>query len=236
MYLDRLRWLIAVLVAIPVIISLIVLLRLIGAISSIPVTIGKRIDIESFARRIVERSVDMEITYQFRDDVLYIMEEQFYRSDIDSEKLDRWSLLRQIDNHRDEAIENLKTGETILSIGGAILSVTIGIWTDIRFVGVGLTLVVILFSLLVVLRVVVTDLLSYRSTEVRNDSLELLLLKQSWNENQINYGSSVVWASLLITASSSEVGYRSGMQLVQWFGDASNPIDNKRYLDETSSE
>lgn len=215
--------------AVPIIFGVILVIRLIGALSSIPVAVGKRANIEGAARDLVNRAVDVEIAYEFRDDLLYLMEEHVYRSELEPDEFDRWGLLRQIDEHRDEAIEDLQTGEMILSMGGAILSIIIGAWVDIRFVGIGLTIVLLFFSILVILRVVVTDLLTYRSREVRNDSIELLLLKRGWNETQVNYGSSLVLASILLTASSSEQGYELGMRIVEWFGIASNPRADDRY-------
>lgn len=94
---------------------------------------------------------------------------------------------------------------------------------------------VFFFSVLVVLRVVVTDLLSYRSREVRYDSIESLLLKRGWNENQINHGMSLVLASILLTTSSSEWGYELGLRFVEWFGSASKPMDD-RYSVESSND
>jgi len=174
----------------------------------------------------------MDIAHQFREDLLHIMEEQIHHSDINTDELDRWGLLRQIDEDRAEAIADLQTGEFMLSLGGAILSIGIGLLGDARFAGIGLTIILILFSILVVLRVVVTDLLSYRSNEVRHDRLGLLALKQGWNETQVNHGTSLVLASILLTVSSSDRGYSIGMRIAEWFGTESNPRDNFRYADE----
>ena len=63
-------------------------------------------------------TVDLDTAHEFRDYLLYLMEEHVYQLDIESEKLDRWGLLRQIDEHREEAIKDLKTGETVISVFG----------------------------------------------------------------------------------------------------------------------
>ena len=232
---EQLRWGVGAILAVPIIIGLILVIRFIGALSSIPVAVGKRVNVEKAARALVNKAVDVEVASEFRDDLLYPMEEHVYRSELDPDEFDRWGLLRQIDEHREEAIEDLQTGESVLSMGGAILSIAIGAWFDVRFVGIGLTIVLLLFSILVVLRVVVTDLLSFQSCKVRNDSIELLLLKRGWNETQVNHGSSLVLASLLLTASSSDWGYELGMRVVKRFGTASNPRDNDRYSVENDS-
>lgn len=226
---EKLRWGVAGIFALPVIIGFILTIRVIGALSSVPVAIGKRINAERLARILVNRVVDMEVAYQFRDDLLYLMEEEIYHARIDSDELDRWGLLRQIDEDREEAVEDLQTGEFTLSMGGAILSIGIGVWGDIRFAGLGLTIILVFFSILVVLRVVVTDLLSYRSHEVRHDRIELLALKRGWNETQINHGSSLVLASILLTTSSSDWGYELGMRIIERFGTLSNPRATDRY-------
>lgn len=229
---EKVRWILAGILALPVIIGFILLIRVIGALSSVPVAIGKRIDPEKPARILVNRVVNMDIAHQFRDDLLHLMEEQIYHSDINADELDRWGLLRQIDKDREEAIADLQTGEFMLSLGGAIITIGIGVWGDVRFAGIGLTIILIFFSVLVVLRVVVTDLLSYRSNEARHDRIELLALKQGWNETQINHGSSLVLASVLLTASSSNWGYSLGMRIARWFGTQSNPRATFRYADE----
>ena len=233
---EQLRWGIGVIIAVPVIAGFILVIRIGGAVSSIPVAVGKSVNVEGFARGLVNRAVDVGVAYEFRDDLLLIMEEHVHQSDLDPDEYDRWGLLRQIDEHREEAIDDLQTGESVLSIGGAIVSIALGAWFDIRYVGIGLTVVLLFFSILVVLRVVVTDLLSYRSREVRNDSIESLLLKRGWNETQINHGTSLVLASILLTASSSEWGYELGLRIVEQFGRASNPRDNNRYSAESLSD
>jgi len=233
---EQLRWGIGVILAVPVIVGFILVIRIVGAVSSIPVAVGKRVNVEGFARGLVNRAVDVGVAYEFRDDLLLIMEEHVHQSELDPDEYDRWGLLRQIDEHREEAIDDLQTGESVLSIGGAIVSIALGAWFDIRYVGIGLTVVLLFFSILVVLRVVVTDLLSYRSREVRNDSIESLLLKRGWNETQINHGTSLVLASILLTASSSEWGYELGLRIVEQFGRASNPRDNNRYSAESLSD
>lgn len=233
---EQVRWGIGVILAVPVIVGFILVIRIIGAMSSIPVTVGKRVNVEGFARGLVNRAVDVQVAYDFRDDLLLIMEEHVYQLELDPDEYDRWSLLRQIDEHREEAIDDLQTGESVLSMGGAIVSISLGAWLDIRYVGIGLTVVLFFFSILVVLRVVVTDLLSYRSRDVRNDSIESLLLKRGWNETQINHGTSLVLASILLTASSSEWGYELGLKFVERFGRASNPRHTDRYSIENSNK
>lgn len=86
----RIRWGLAILLAIPVIFFPIVVIRIFGAISSIPVSLGERINIEGTARKFVTWAVDLEIAHEFRDDLLYLLEEHVYRLDEESDKLDSW--------------------------------------------------------------------------------------------------------------------------------------------------
>lgn len=232
---EQVRWVLGAIFAIPIILGILIIIRLIGVLSTVPVAIGKRVDVEEAARKLVHLAVDIEIAYQFRDDLLLIMEEHIYQSELNPDDYDRWGLLRQIDSHREEAIENLQTGELVLSIGGAIVSIIVGLLVDVRLIGIGLTVVLIFLSILVILRVVVTDLLSYRSGEVRNDNIESLLLKRGWNENQINHGSALVWATILLTTSSSERGYELGLKFVEKLGAKSNRRATERYSAEKDS-
>jgi hypothetical protein len=226
---QKVRWGLASILAGPILLAFIAIVRVAGALSSFPVAVGRRLNVASPAHTLVNRLTDVEVAYTFRDELLYLMEEQVYRTDIETDEFDRWGLLRQIDRNREAAIEDLQTGEFVFSVGGSVLSIALGLWVDIRYAGIGLALIAIGFSILVVLRVVVTDLLSYRSHEVRNDSIPLLVLKRGWNETQINHGSSLLFASVLITASSSDFGYALGMRIVERLGTLSNPSDNDRY-------
>lgn len=232
MNLDSIRYYIAVILAIPVIIAIIFSIRILGTISSIPAWLGDRINVERVTKQVVYGFVDIDKAHQFREDLMMLMEEHGKNAKFNFEDFDRWGLLRTIDLRREKAKADLRNGEFIISFIGGLITILVGIFVNIQVAGILLAALVLLFSLLVILRVVVTDILSYQSHNVDHESIEMLALMAGWNEKQINHGTSLVMAALLLSFSSSDLGYRIGMRIVDQFGRRSNPLDDKRYRSE----
>jgi len=233
----KIKLAIALFVAVPLTIVLIILIRITGAISSIPAVIGRRFRVDDLARAIVLSVIDVDRVQQFRDDLLYIFEEHYRWSEqFEDRSLDRWSLLRQLEDSRSETKRNLQEGEFIISLLGGVASILLGIFFDIRFAGVALALVLILFSLLVVSRVVITDILSYNSFKNRNEPVERLILMRGWNQVQVDHGTALVLATFLLPLS-NDFAYELGLRIAEWFGRQANPRENKRWaVDDAPSE
>lgn len=225
----RLRWFIAGIAALPFIIVGVIILRIAGLISSIPVVLGRRVSVEDMAMKVVYRIVDIDRVHRFRDDLLYILEERYRWSEEFDADLDRWSLLRQIDLNLEATKKHLREGEFVLSLGGGLLSVVIGGIYGFRLAGIVLALVILFFSVLVVLRVVITEVLSYDSLEVRDEPLEKLILIRGWNAVQVNHSTALILATFLFSISSSDLGYNLGLEFTDWFGRNAAPFENDRW-------
>ncbi|WP_434521958.1 hypothetical protein [Halorubrum sp. AS12] len=226
---NRLRIYIATVLAIPILVVIVVTIRVLGAISSLPAWLGRQIRVNQFAERIVQRVVEIDRAHQFRDDLMFLLEEHARKEKFDFEGYDRWGLLRLIDQRREESKASLRNGEFAISFLGGFVTILAGIYINIQIAGILLTALVLLFSLLVILRIVVTDILSYQSHNVQNESIEMLVMMASWNENQINHGASLVMAAILVCFSSSDIGYQIGLEVVDRFAERSNPSFGKRY-------
>lgn len=226
---HKLRLVIAVLVAVPFIIIGLLILRVTGVVSSLPVMIGRNVSVEHLAMKIVYRVVDVDRALTFRDDLLLIFEERFRWSDEYDMDLDRWGLLRQIDLHYEKSKKELREGEFVLSLLGGFLAVVVGVLYNFRYAGVVLAVVILFFSILVVLRVVITELLSYTSFNVKDEPVERLVLYKGWNAAQVNHSSSVVVATLFVALSSSEIGYDLGLDIIDAVGKDAAPVENDRW-------
>lgn len=226
---EKIRLFLAIILATPIIIASILIIRLIGAISNIPARIGRHISVDTAAKWVVYKSVDVEIAHRFRDDLLFLIAERAKEASEYPEKVDRWSVIRMAEIHRQNAISQLRDGEFLLSLIGGMVSVAIGLYFDAKYAGIGIAVLILILSILVVLRIVVTEILSYRRVDLVNESEKMLLVKSGWNKTQMSHGTSLVLAAVLLTFASSEQGYNLGLRFVDWFGAQSNPIDDKRY-------
>lgn len=204
------RWLIilpVVLVSFAVLFAaLIVILFLVD----LPRWIGHLLRFDDRMRWLVFRLVDAEEMQTFRDDYLHIIE-----SEIPAEDMDRWGLLREIDVAQEKVERRLESGEFAISVAGGVASVGAGRFLGIRYAGAILTIVVIGFSLLVALRIVITDTLCYNGAKHRNEPIHRLVLMRAWNQGPVQKKGAVAVALLTIIAAPGNLGYKKGQQFVE---------------------
>jgi len=162
-------------------ISSIVVLKIILFIFDLPRKVGSILDFESLITRIIYRFADPQEMRSNRDQILHIIESEKESED----GLDRWGLLSQIDNSQTQIESRLKNGEFAFSFLGGITALIVGNGLGLVSAGIVLTVVVILVSLIVASRVIITDTLRYRSVEVRDEPLNRLVLYKAWNEGAL---------------------------------------------------
>lgn len=217
-YGDMLNRLQTVLRAAIIIVSLLILLPLvlIGLlivlwIIDIPRKVGQYFDFEGAIRRVLYRVIDPEEMRFFRDDMLHIME-----SEVEMEEgLDRWGLLREIDKSQQEIELRLKNGEFAFSFVGGVVALLVGNVLGIVYGGVVLTLVGLLFSFLVTVRIIITDTLCYKSINHRNEPVRRLALLKGWNTGPI-FGTGAVGVAVLSAVSSRDRGgYHLGRRILE---------------------
>lgn len=201
--------LLLVLLLLPTLLGVVILLWIVD----VPRKVGQRLDFEDAIRGVLYRAVDPDEMRRFRDDMLHILESEVEVED----GLDRWSLLREIDKSQNEVERRLKNGEFAFSFVGGLAALAVGNLLGIVFGGILLTVVGLLFSLLVTTRIIITDILCYRSINHRDEPIRRLALLKGWNRGPI-FGSGAVGVAVLSAiASRKGAGYRIGRGLLETF-------------------
>lgn len=159
----------------------IVFLKILLFIFDLPRKVGHILDLESLIANLINRVADPQEMRSNRDQILHILESEIEFED----ELDRWGLLRQIDNSQTVIENRLKNGEFAFSFLGGIAALIVGNGFGLVSAGIVLTIVVILVSLIVASRIIITDTLRYRSVEVRDEPLNRLALYKAWNEGAL---------------------------------------------------
>jgi hypothetical protein len=205
----------------PILIILLALLTILMMIMNLPRKVGEKLNFEQSIRKVVYRIVDPEKMRWLRDDMLHIMESEL---EIE-EDLDRWGLLREIDKSQEEIEKQLRDGESAFSLIGTISALIIGSMFSIELGGIILTLVVLIFSFLVSIRIIITDTLCYQSVNHRNDPLHRLVLLKGWNRGPI-FKSGVIWTAVLsVIATKSD--YRLGRGVLRRYAEMKYDDEDK---------
>lgn len=180
-------------------------------IIEIPRKVGQYFTFEDSIRRVLFYVLDPQELRTFRDDMLYIVEAETE----ESEEWDRWGLLREIDTAQNEIERRLKDGEFAFTVGGSAVALLIGTVFGFTYAGIVLTIVGLAFSLLVSLRIIITDALCYQSINHRNDPIRHLAVLRGWNRGPV-FGTGAVGLALLsVIASQGDSGYHLGTELLE---------------------
>lgn len=198
-------------ILIPLLIGITVFLWIVD----VPRKVGQYLTLEEAIRRLAFRIFDPHEMRAFRDDMLHIIE-----SEIDEgEKWDRWGLLRDIDTAQDEIEDRLKDGEFAFTFGGGIAALIVGNVFGLTYGGIVLTIVGLLFSFVVALRIIITDALCYQSINHQDDSLRHLAILKGWNRGPVFGKGAMSIAILSMIASRGGAGYRLGTELLELFAE-----------------
>jgi hypothetical protein len=228
----------AILLGVIILLTMILFLRVFALLTAIPELIGERASIESRFREFVYWLVNVDEVERFRDDMLLMMVEHMedrgektvnLNFPTESTELDQWGLLRLIETGREDAKRRLREGEFLLSFVGAILALLVSEVFGLAYAGLLMPILLLVFSFLVSVRIVVTELLAYSSKGVDGYPTFWLLMMAGWNKNQIGHNTSMMIAAAFIVFSTSSTGYKMGMEIVDWFGARSNPTEERKW-------
>jgi hypothetical protein len=196
-------------------------------IIDIPRKVGSHLTFEQGIRKVLFRVLDPEEMRSFRDDMMHIVE-----SEIDENgDWDRWGLLREIDTAQNEIEDQLKDGEFAFTFVGGAAALVVGSLFGITSGGVVLTLVGLFFSVLVALRIIITDTLCYRSINHRNDPLHRLVILKGWNRGAVFGSGAMAIAILSVFVSQGGGGYRIGIGLLERLTEWKFNGENKWQID-----
>lgn len=210
-------------IVLPVLIGIFVFLW----IMDIPRKVGGHFTFESAMRKVLFHVLNPDEMRSFRDDMLHIVESEIGEGD----NWDRWSLLREIDTAQDEIERRLKDGEFAFTFLGGVTALIVGNIFGIVYGGIVLTLVGLLFSLLIAIRIIITDTLCYQSINHRNDPLRRLAILKGWNRGAV-FGTGAVGVAILsVIASRGGAGYRLGKELLEFIAELQFSGEDKWRVD-----
>jgi hypothetical protein len=197
----------SLLILVPLLLGLSIVLY----VTDIPRKIGSHLTFEEIIRNVLFSVLNPQEMRNFRDDILHILE-----SEIDENKdWDRWGLLREIDTAQNDIEDRLKDGEFAFTFVGGATAIIIGNVLGLVYGGIVMSIVGLIFSLLVAVRVIITDTLCYQSVGHRDDPLPRLALLKGWNRGPI-FGTGAVGVAILsVVASRGGTGYRCGIRLLE---------------------
>lgn len=139
--------------------------------------------VENKIRSLVNGMFDVESAMESRDDILQIFENTLRGSSDPELDVDDYGIERRIKKSREKTINSLTNDERTVALVGGLLSLTMGKLFDVKLFGIVITAIVILLALMIYARVIIADLLSYRYTDLENNSNQEIKLKLDFNES-----------------------------------------------------
>lgn len=213
---------------IPIILLFILLTFLIHKLSRVVEILGAKTVTESNLQSAVVTVLDESMMLQFRDDLMvFILSGLEFEDD-----LDRWGLLREMDTGHQDMERSLRDGELAFSIFGGVFSILIAAIGGVPLAGVVLTLVVLLSTLLVVLRVTAVDILSFESHKYRGASYRSLVFASIWNRKIMTGLAPLGIALMSLMAAGSSKGYEAGLWIMEQIAFQSAESDDVNWYSE----
>jgi hypothetical protein len=147
---------------------------------SIPYYFGGRFSFEGAVSEGLDRIIGNDSMRQVRDDLIMVYVP--YLDQESHEKMDRWSLLREIDRSQQEVKSRLKAGESIFAfLGGAVSVIVVGVSGYTRLLSVFL----LFLFLAVTVRVTATDILAFCPIRNRHLPTAELAYLTRWNAGPV---------------------------------------------------
>lgn len=229
---ETLWWLLLLLV---IVATLVVMVPIIFAIwislyiLDIPNKIGKKLDIERFFVTALYWLVDERELTKVRSDYL----DAIHSVAEYNKNRSRWGLVREIDLHRNSAIQDLKRGEQFIAIFGGIFTVAVGNLLGYAFGGLVLSLAVLFYTLTVGFRTLVVDSLAFSGRRHRNAPLDELSKMKAWNAGPLRGtgGLGVVLATILSLR--GKPGYELGIGFAEWYASIRLDYDDSKWRAES---
>lgn len=219
-------------IAAPVLVSLITVLYLSGWIASIPSKIGGKAPAQDWIRKLIGYVIDFDLMTRFRDDVLLEIRPHM---EVRNQGNDRYWTIRQMEQTINKTENRIQSGEfvvaLVLSLGGIALS---SLSTGVPL-AVFLTAFTLIFSALVATRVILIDVLAIDPDNHIEASTEDLTVLSAFNQGPLSQGSSVPMALLTIFVGvTGGTGYDLGLEILEFVSEQSHPDSGERwYVDGT---
>ena len=205
---------------------IVVVVRISTFIASIPSRVGERIQIVGWIYRGLKLIVDDDLMREFRDDIFSRIRPHVAFE----EDLERWYIIREMEKDIQRINTALINGEyaiiVLISLSSIFIDRSIyGIPTSVL-----LTLFALVFSGLVITRIVTVKILIFKPEMYTEDSAHDLAVRMAFNRGALSRGASVglTIMSILIGISNG-LGYEKGLDFIEWYAERSYPTDKKKW-------
>lgn len=180
------------------------------------------IDFEAKIENVIYRYYNIEVLLKFRTEILEIIDGYIIECmDMgEGEKYDSWALERQIVQYKEESKRKFETAERVTTIFGGLSTLIVAAFFNVNYAGIILTLIILFLSILLIARVVISDMLSYDLSDVRGDPNHRLVVKSAFNYNIAFVGIFLFVSSILMVVGESKNAKEFGLNkldnLVYW--------------------
>jgi len=169
---------IVALIFIPIIIAIVVFTLL----ASIPSAIGRRMTIEDWLREGIDKTLNIERMENTREELYYI----YSAYGQVPEDTERWNLIREMESSLVQTRRQLRSGGIVLTVLFGSVSIIFSIMGQPTIAAVLLFLFGFLFSVMIILRVVIIDILSYDSQIFIEMSTNEIAMRMAWNKGPMS--------------------------------------------------
>jgi len=215
--------LLAILAALPI--GIVVIIS--SFIASIPSRVGEQIKIVGWVYRGLRVVADDDLMREFRDDMCSRIRPHLALE----EDLERWYIIREMERDIQRINTALINGEYAIIILISLSSIFIkqpiyGIPASVL-----LTLLALLFSGLVITRIVTMKILVFKPEMHMEDSTHELAVKMAFNRGPLSRGASVgLTIMTVLIGISGGLGYERGLDLVEKYAAKSHPSDKEKWM------
>jgi len=188
-------------------------MKIVAYFTTIPSWVGKYLSVSELFRWALDRFIGFQILETVRDDLI-----QIYYPYLDIRKEpdhDRWWLLHDIESSQEEINRRLESGETSLSIAGGVISIVLGSVFGIGVGAIAISILAIVLSFLVTIRIIAIESLSFELRNHPNVSTRDLVLFRGWNSGPMQNDGAVliVLLSVFLAVAAKPESYRYNMAM-----------------------
>lgn len=196
-------------------------------IVSIPSRVGERVKIVGWIYRVLTFVADDSLMREFRNDMCSRIRPHLALE----EDLERWYIIREMERDIQRINTTLINGEHAIIILISISSIFIKEQIYGIPASVLLTLLALLFSGLVITRIVTMKILLFKPEMHMEETTHELAVKMAFNRGPLSRGASVVIAIFTVLIGvSGGVGFERGLDFIEWYAAKNHPSDKKKWM------
>jgi hypothetical protein len=205
---------------------LVVIIRIGTFIASIPSRIGERIRVEGWIYTLIKQVVDVDLMREFRDDIFSRIRPHI----VFEEEFERWYVIREMEKDIQRINSSLVNGEYAIIV---LISLS-SIFVESSVYGVSasvlLTLFALVFSGLIITRLVTMKILVFKPELYMNEPVHDLTVRMAFNRGAISRGASVgLTIMTVLIGLSNGLGYEKGLDFIEWYAERSHPSNKAKW-------